>query len=173
MNLLTQLAVEAAKGNKDALNDLINDPDFRRRLRVISRATFRAIPIREPFRDADDLEQDIYERLLRKIDTFEGKCEIQTWVSKLARNIQFDRLERLALENDWLSQADVKSVLSDPLQSASLRNAIQQLDPKQRHALALKVAGANLAQIGRQLGLAKSQAHRIIVGVEKLLLESI
>ena len=60
------LATSASKGDKESLEQLLRDPIFRRRIKVICRTLFRRYGAPAD-RDAEDLEQDIYHRITKHI----------------------------------------------------------------------------------------------------------
>ncbi len=126
LSALTKLAHEASQGSREALEALLSDDTFRLKAKIISVRIFKAMPS-AAYRDAEDLEQDLYNRVIEKIHTFEqGKAAIQTWVSWLARNIQIDHLRRQKLsdetKNSWESTR-----LVDPHARAALNAAVRRL----------------------------------------------
>ncbi len=43
---------------------------------------------------AEDLMQDTFLKAMEKIDTFDGKCKLTTWLCQIAKNSYYDHLRR-------------------------------------------------------------------------------
>lgn len=44
--------------------------------------------------DADDILQELYAKIWRKMETFQGRCRVMSWVSQMAHRIALDRVIR-------------------------------------------------------------------------------
>lgn len=126
------------------------------------------------YRDAEDLEQDIYNRVLEKIHTFESdKATIQTWVSRLARNIQIDHLRRQKLADEIDEPQWATSRPMDPHTWAALRATVRKLPQRQRDALGARLKNSDLRKIATQLGVSVSQVSKDLAKAQQTLLEAI
>lgn len=128
--------------------------------------------------DAEDAFQAAFLACHRGLKSFRGRAALSTWLYRVATNACHDLARRRArqprtvpLDDDRGGTrpeiADLATV--DRLASAELRpdlrDALQQLDADQRHAVLLRdVVGASYADIAAAqdvaLGTAKSRVHR-------------
>jgi RNA polymerase sigma-70 factor (ECF subfamily) len=177
MQDLTELALKAKDGDEGAVHELLHHPYFRQRVKVISRKIYSLYRSASPYRDAEDLEQDVYERVLTKLSEFRGDASILTWVDRIARNIHISQLRRETLGESRLEQTEwvPRQELSPENQARemSLKQAINQLPQRQRTVLQLAASGLTLEDMAEQLGLSKSQVHRELKEVQRKLVESI
>src|SRR5436305_7211828 len=87
---LTTLALKASQPDLQALEKLLTDFEFRQQLRHTCEIIYRRYPADSSIRDAEDLEQDLYQRLLERMMNFDGRASLQTWLFNLAKNFQID-----------------------------------------------------------------------------------
>lgn len=125
--------------------------------------------------EAEDLTQDVFIQLYRKLKTFRGESAFTTWLYRLTANVVLMHFRRTALRPEGK-----KNYLSDPIEHEnqiavpqttsildriSLQDAIQQLSPGYRAVLVLHdIEGYEHGQISKLLGCAvgtsKSQLHK-------------
>lgn len=55
---------------------------------------------------AEDLTQDIFEKVNRRLDTFRGESSLATWLYRIATNAALDKLKSSALKIDDLRNVD-------------------------------------------------------------------
>ncbi|MCP4449308.1 MAG: sigma-70 family RNA polymerase sigma factor [Myxococcales bacterium] len=58
---------------------------------------FRLLGNRE---EAEDLAQEVFIKVFKKIDTFEGDCKLSTWIYRIASNESKNRIRHLAVRHD-------------------------------------------------------------------------
>lgn len=103
-------------------------------------------------RDVDDLVQDIFIKILRRIDTFAGRSALFTWIYEITINQCRDELRRRKRRR-WfslqsLSTETLESLKSDEVLASEqleteelhghLRAALNQLEPKYRELVVLR-----------------------------------
>jgi len=103
-------------------------------------------------RDVDDLVQDIFIKILRRIRTFEGRSSLFTWIYEITANHCRDELRRrkrrrwFSLQSwpaETVEQIPTGEVLaSDRIEAGELRQqlrrALNQLEPKYRELIVLR-----------------------------------
>ncbi len=142
--------------------------------------------------DAEDLMQEVFLQVFRKIDTYRGEAAFTTWLHRVAVNVALMRLRkksRLAPSLGESSQAgdqpnhgreelaDPNTPLAGALERLDLERAMAQLPPGFRHAVLLHdVEGYGHAEIARMLGTtegtSKSQLHKARLRLRDLLGET-
>lgn len=140
--------------------------------------------------EAEDLTQDVFVHLFRKIDTFRGESAFRTWLCRLTINLVLMRLRR----KDFRYEASLEELaepegevnlprcvfgapdfaLTGAIDRMSLQRAIVQLPFRCRMVFVLHdVQGYEHSEIAEILGLArgtsKSQLHKARVRLRKLL----
>jgi RNA polymerase sigma-70 factor (ECF subfamily) len=133
--------------------------------------------------DAEDLEQDVYEKAQRAIGTFRGDSRVLTWLYRVATNVAIDRLRsagrRAELERDDAEADPLGGVatagatsersLDGEVDRQRMRDCImrvvEQLPPSQRAVILLGelrgLSDRELADaLGITLGAAKIRLHR-------------
>ena len=139
--------------------------------------------------DAEDLSQDVFVQVIRKIHTFRGEAAFSTWLYRVAMNTVLMRLRRKRLpvsSLDAVFETSEGSVWRDPaliLAASSRRDsdaridlnrAIVQLPNGFRVALLLHDVEdyhhSEIAKLqGWTVGTSKSQLHKARLRVRKLL----
>jgi RNA polymerase sigma-70 factor (ECF subfamily) len=170
------LAREVAGGRTAAVGDLYD----RHRRRVYSlclRMTGNAA-------DAEDLTQEIFIHLLRKIGSFRGESQFTTWLHRLAVNqvlMYFRRVkarkEQMAENVDAeisVSQRRKHAARSQVVERIALDAALAQVAPARRQVFVLHdVEGYSHGEIASMLGLkigtSKSQLHKARRKLRRLL----
>lgn len=119
----------------------------------------------------EDLLQEIFLLIYRKLGSFKGEAALGTWVYRLATNCCLDHLRsrqhKLELASDELDESLPPRVTAGRLapETLDLERAIARLPPGYRAAFVLHdVEGFDHAEVGRLLGIAegtsKSQVHK-------------
>lgn len=123
--------------------------------------------------DAEDLLQDIFLLVHRKLGSFRGESSLGTWLYRLAMNHCLDvlrsRQSRMGQQTDSLDEEPAREPAAAPAMSAvshiDLERAIEQLPPACRAAFLLHdVEGFGHHEVGAILGISegtsKSQVHK-------------
>lgn len=133
---------------------------------------------------AEDLTQDVFIHVWKKIDTYKGESQLSTWIFRMATNIvlmhfrkRHVRSEKDSLEDETpeINIAKNKSY-NDPDNIATLEllQAINTLAPGYKNVLILKdfygFEESEAARIlGCSVGTIKSQAHKARIKIRKYL----
>ena len=133
---------------------------------------------------AEDLTQDVFVQLFRKLKTFRGESSFSTWLHKLTVNQVLMHFRKLAVRPEETTDDDANQIAiqrsterpnsTSLIDHISLNEAIDQLAPGYRAVFILHdVAGYEHDQIGRILGCAagtsKSQLHKARMKLRQLL----
>ena len=137
----------------------------------------------EPF-DADDLTQDVFIQVFRKINTFRGDAQFTSWLYKVTLN--FVRLharsqrrdDRVLIRNtrdEVLHSVHGRS--SNPLRSVALKQALSNLTSLRRETVLLHdIEGFTHNEIAWRLGVtviaSKSRLHRAHAALREVLSKS-
>jgi RNA polymerase sigma-70 factor (ECF subfamily) len=136
--------------------------------------------------DAEDLTQEAFLQLFRKIHTFRGESVFSTWLYRVSANVVLMRLRKKSLMEIPLENTDEEEdsyrkefggpdlVLSGTIDRLNLDRAIGELPPGYRKAFMLHdVEGYEhheIAQIlGCSIGNSKSQLHKARMQLRNLL----
>jgi RNA polymerase sigma-70 factor (ECF subfamily) len=130
-------------------------------------------------RDVEDLVQDIFIKILRRIRAFEGRSSLFTWIYEIAANHCRDELRRRkrrrwfslqSLPQETMEQiTTVDETISDEMEAGELRRhlrqALNELDPKYRELVVLRdLEGLSYEEIAKISGIAvklvKSRLHQ-------------
>jgi RNA polymerase sigma-70 factor, ECF subfamily len=142
--------------------------------------------------DAEDLMQEAFLQLFRKIGTFRGESAFSTWLHRMTVNVVLMRLRKKSLPTDSLEETldpeaenspkrDVGAPdlrLSGAVDRVNLERSIEQLPPGYRTVFVLHdVQGYEhneIAEImGCSVGNSKSQLHKARTRLRELLQEEI
>lgn len=143
--------------------------------------------------DAEDLMQEAFLQLFRKIGTFRGESAFSTWLHRMTVNVVLMRLRKKTLPTDSIEESmepdaenpgprrdvgapDLK--LSGAVDRVNLERSIQQLPPGYRTVFVLHdVQGYEHNEIadimGCSVGNSKSQLHKARTRLRELLQEEI
>jgi RNA polymerase sigma-70 factor (ECF subfamily) len=120
--------------------------------------------------DGEDLAQEVFIQVYRKLDSFRGDSALGTWIYRLATNLCLDHLRRRRVAGRDLGPLDetVRPPASGPplrADAMDLERAITRLPAGYRAAFVLHdVEGFNHHEISGILGIAegtsKSQVHK-------------
>jgi len=143
--------------------------------------------------DAEDLMQEAFLQLFRKIGTFRGESAFSTWLHRMTVNVVLMRLRKKSLPTDSLEETldpDAESSspkrdvgapdlrLSGAVDRVNLERSIEQLPPGYRTVFVLHdVQGYEHNEIadimGCSVGNSKSQLHKARTRLRELLQEQI
>lgn len=166
----------AATGDMDAFENV-----YRRYHNRVYTLCFRMIRNKT---QAEDLTQEVFIQLFRKINTFRGDSSFTTWLHRLTVNQVLMHLRRPNVKSEQTTEDGtlplrMVSGTENPRKMAlidriSLDHAISQLSPGYRVVFILHdVEGYEHIQISRMLGCAvgtsKSQLHKARLKLRKLL----
>lgn len=138
-----ELLAGCRAGNHQALNELV---------KRYHSAVLRVCVALVGSRDVEDLVQEIFIKILRRLGTFEGRAAVFTWIYEITVNHCRDELRRrrrrkwFSLQN--LPSATVERITADDLSAsdrleaeelhAHLHQALNQLEPKYRELIVLR-----------------------------------
>jgi RNA polymerase sigma-70 factor, ECF subfamily len=143
--------------------------------------------------EAEDLAQDAFLQLFRKIGTFRGESAFSTWLHRLAVNVVLMKLRKKTLPETSLEEStdpeDESSgprreigapdlLLSGSIDRVHLQRAIEQLPPGYRQVFVLHdVQGFEHNEIASlmecSIGNSKSQLHKARMRLRELLQETL
>jgi RNA polymerase sigma-70 factor, ECF subfamily len=137
--------------------------------------------------EAEDLTQEAFLQLFRKIGTFRGESAFSTWLHRMAVNVVLMQLRKKGLQvvpleddNEGEEETPKKdygaqdSVLAGSIDRLQLKNAIDRLPPGYRSIFVLHdVEGFEHNEIaemvGCSIGNSKSQLHKARMKLRELL----
>jgi RNA polymerase sigma-70 factor (ECF subfamily) len=171
------------------------EPDaFERLFETYSDKAYRlAVALLEDETEADCVVQDTFLRLLERLDQFEGRSQLSTWLYRVAYNISVDRLRKrrptvtMAEEanDDAIPSPTVlvdwehlpESLLTESEMAAELKSAIAALPEKFRVVFILReIEGLSTAETAvvtdLSLSAVKVRLHRARLFLRERLAES-
>ena len=164
----------AAAGDVTAFEELYKT-HHRRVYRVCLRMTRNAS-------EADDLTQDVFVQLFRKLKTFRGEASFGTWLHRITVNEVLMHFRKTKVRPERTTEDPPVSVVAGTdnparmslLDRISLDEAVRELPPGYRAVFVLHdVEGYEHRQIGQLLGCAigtsKSQLHKARIRLRHLL----
>ena len=171
-----QDAQQATEGSLEAFEKI-----YRRHYKRVYSLCFRMV---KNTADAEDLSQEVFIQLFRKLHTFRGESSFTTWLHRLTVNhvLMHFRKPRVKAERtteDGTTPVRIVSGTENPLRMSqidriALNEAIDQLSPGYRLVFILHdLEGYEHEQIGKILGCAvgtsKSQLHKARLRLRQLL----
>jgi RNA polymerase sigma-70 factor (ECF subfamily) len=172
------LAQIAAKGNIKAF-ELLYERYHRRTYSLCLRMTNSQT-------EAEDLTQEVFIQLFRKIGSFRGDSAFSTWLHRLTVNQVLMYFRRRSVKNEKTSESgempeQTVSGTENPrkmpvLDRIALKNAVAQLPPGYRNVFVLHdVEGYEHEEVARLLkisvGTSKSQLHKARLKLRGLLIK--
>lgn len=164
--------------------------DFERAYRTYRRRVFtKCLHMVGNEADAEDLTQEVFLQLFRKLDSFRGESAFATWLYRIAVNVVLMRLRRKSLTTSSLEEVievregvfSLQQVLGAPdtalttaLDRLNLERAVAQMPAGYKQVFFLHyVEGYGHREIARMLGLSigtsKSQLYKARVRLRQLL----
>lgn len=154
------LATAAANGDMAAFEEI-----YRRHQRRVYSICLRML---QNAQEAEDLTQDVFIQLYRKIGNFRGDSAFTTWIHRMTVNqvLMHFRKRNVKLEEDTPPMPNVDKI--------ALENAIEQLPESYRNVFVLHdVEGFEHEEVARILGCSvgtsKSQLQKARLKLRKLL----
>ncbi|HSR50820.1 MAG TPA: sigma-70 family RNA polymerase sigma factor [Acidobacteriota bacterium] len=168
----------ACGGDQDAFRDLVEGH---------SRKVFAlAYRITGNEHDAEEVVQETFLKVHRKLGRFQGRSRFSTWLHRIAVNCAYDFLRRgrrhregrqepppgaAACDGDWTSERpSAEQLLLSQEVSERVRTALSLLSPLERAAFVLRhFEGLSSREIADRLGIGQSAAkHAVFRAVQKL-----
>jgi RNA polymerase sigma-70 factor (ECF subfamily) len=134
----------------------------------------------------EDAVQEALLRVLRAVDTFEGRSQFTTWAIAIAVRTALTELRRRRWRDVSLESMSAEGELApdlavDPSVPPDRRQAQQAifetlskliygLPPRQREAIQAEMAGVPLEEIGRRLGINRNAVYQLTHNARKNLL---
>jgi RNA polymerase sigma-70 factor (ECF subfamily) len=164
--------------------------DFERAYRTYGRRVYaKCLHMVGNEAEAEDLTQEVFLQLFRKMDTFRGESAFATWLYRVAVNVVLARLRRKSLITSSLEEVtelnegifSLQQVLGAPdralttaIDRLNLERAVSQMPAGYRQVFLLHyVEGYEHPEIARILGLSigtsKSQLYKARVRLRQLL----
>ncbi|HET9542135.1 MAG TPA: sigma-70 family RNA polymerase sigma factor [Acidimicrobiales bacterium] len=143
---LTELARQAAGGDRVALSDLV---------RGTQADVWRLCAHLVDRQSADDLTQDVYARAITGLPHFRGESPVRLWLLGIARHVCIDEVRRRTRRRRILARNEVEAIetVADPTGAVDLDELLAGLDPDQRAAFVLtQVLGLRYAEAAEAVG---------------------
>jgi RNA polymerase sigma-70 factor, ECF subfamily len=169
----TELVERCLNGDLGAFEDL-----YRQHSTRLYNLAFRMVGNAS---DAEDLLQDIFLTVYRKLESFRGASALSTWLYRLGMNVCLDRLRSKAARQDQATDT-LDERLGNTLGASTLtgvsridlERAISSLPEGSRAAFLLHdVEGFDHTEVGQILGVAegtsKSQVHKARLRIREYL----
>jgi len=165
-----ELALQAAKGDARALNDLLSLIE-----RDVFQRCLRVLPNRM---DAEEATQDAMLTVARRIGSFEGRSKFSTWLYRVSSNAAVDTYRKLKRRSEddqempELTDLNRTSVIAGT--RIDLLDALEQVDARFAEPVVLRdVQGLDYAEIAELLdlpvGTVKSRIHEGRKTLQRLL----
>ena len=131
--------------------------------------------------DADDVVQEVFIKVWKNLDKFEGGSQLFTWIYRIATNECLRFLERKKKKRFWISISDAGTELAAKLDTSphisgdeiqkKLQKALLRLPDKQRLVFNLKyfeeLKYEEMAEItGTSVGALKASYHHAVKKIE-------
>ena len=130
--------------------------------------------------DAEDVVQDVFVALPRRLATFRGESSLGTWLHRVAVNVVLGRMRKSRRDQDRIrAVSDVappRETVADDGEARDLARAIDELPSGARHVFVLHaVYGYSHGETGEMLGIAEgtskaqlSRARRLLAQLLKM-----
>ena len=117
---------------------------------------------------AEDLLSETFVRVIKRLPTFRGECEVKTWLFGIARNIWLESLRKRRptvsaddLLETYLTDDTLPDHTDTRLQWQRVQALLQQKDDRARRVVQLRAQGYSYAEIAARLGISESSARVI------------
>ncbi|WPP53684.1 RNA polymerase sigma factor [Catalinimonas niigatensis] len=132
--------------------------------------------------DADDVVQEVFIKVWKNLDNFEGGSQLFTWIYRIATNECLRFLERKKKKRFWISMGDASAELASKLDTSphisgdevqkKLQKALLKLPDKQRLVFNLKyfeeLKYEEMSEItGTSVGSLKASYHHAVKKIEE------
>jgi RNA polymerase sigma-70 factor, ECF subfamily len=126
-------------------------------------------------RDAEDLTQDVFIKLHRRLPDFRGNSAMTTWIYRIAANSCIDALRARKdhariddLEMDKVVAFNISGHCDAALARIDLERILAQTDAKTREILFLSLAeGCGHEEVGEVVGLTKWAVGKVVLRFQK------
>ncbi len=127
------LILNLKRGREEAYRQLIEEYGNR-----LLRTCYLILKDRE---EAEDVVQETFIKVFKKIDTFKEKSGLYTWIYAIALNLSRDRMrmkqDMLELKDEWIGNDDVESQVEINIDKELLRKEIFEMNSLYREVLVL------------------------------------
>ena len=127
------LILNLKRGREEAYRQLIEEYGNR-----LLRTCYLLLKDRE---EAEDVVQETFIKVFKKIDTFKEKSGLYTWIYAIALNLSRDRMrmkqDMLELKDEWIGNDDVESQVEINIDKELLRKEIFEMNSLYREVLVL------------------------------------
>lgn len=139
-------------------------------------AFFRYIHVPEDF--IEDLTQETFEKVIKKIDSYDENKKFSTWLMTIGKNLYIDQYRKNNKNNEILYMEKQEDTLSDPEKEAisnlSLEELLKSLNDKERFIIEMRVFQkmpfAEIAEItGENDASLRSRFFRVINRLKNIL----
>lgn len=96
---------------------------------------------------SEELTQETFYIAVKKIDTYNGKCEIYVWLCQIAKNLWYDQCrknKRIINTEDFSNIQDMDTIENTIIlqeEKMNLYKKMQNLDDKTREVMYLRITG--------------------------------
>ena len=119
---------------------------------------------------AEDLTQETFIRIYRKLHTFEFRSKFSTWVLNIARNAGTDELRARQRRARLVDALSMPPTVPDPTLRVEVAEAIDTLTPKLRETVLLvELFGLTYREAAEVLGIPEGTAKRRVFDARRLL----
>ncbi len=115
--------------------------------------------------DADDITQDVFVKVYKKMDTFRGEAAVSTWIYRIAVNTSLDFLRKRKRRPTVSLEVCPEPVAGSSILGKLIETMVATLPAGYRKVFVLHdIQGLKHSEIGKALGItegaSKSQLHR-------------
>lgn len=116
---------------------------------------------------SEELTQETFYKMIKKIDTFKGKAKISVWLCEIAKNLYFDELrknrKRKKVELDFnniQSDLNIEEDFIEKEETENISKEIEKLDEEIRRVIFLRLnSDMSFKEIGQVLGKTETWAR--------------
>jgi RNA polymerase sigma factor (sigma-70 family) len=129
--------------------------------------------------EIEDICQEVLLAVYKSRHTYQSGRPLEPWLFAIVRKVSGEHVRRIRQHSAWQVQTDEMpepAAEEDPSLAVEFREALEQLSPSQREALALtKLRGLSLVQAARHTGAAvgsmKLRVHRAYASLKRSLID--
>ena len=116
---------------------------------------------------SEELTQETFYKMIKKIDTFKGKAKISVWLCEIAKNLYFDELrknrKRKKVELDFnniQSDLNIEEDFIEKEETENISKEVEKLDEEIRRVIFLRLnSDMSFKEIGQVLGKTETWAR--------------
>ena len=105
---------------------------------------------------AEDLLSETFVRVIKRLPTFRGECEVKTWLFGIARNIWLESLRR---RHQSVSLDDLMETTAARQKLRRVQALLQQKDERTRSVVYLRAQGYSYQEIAQKLQITEASAR--------------